>query len=137
VALIGRLDRIDAGADGRARVIDYKARRADLLKTALRAPGEDVQLPLYGLLCAESEEAAYLSLARARDGDPGVREIAPPGDFVALRDRVGERLRRDLTRIAAGAPLDAIGIDAVCAYCEMRGLCRRGYWPRPLPGTDQ
>jgi ATP-dependent helicase/nuclease subunit B len=28
-----------------------------------------------------------------------------------------------------GSRLTAQGVDAVCEYCEVRGLCRRDYWP--------
>jgi len=33
-----------------------------------------------------------------------------------------------LEAIAAGAALRASGVDAVCQYCEARGLCRKGMW---------
>ena len=29
---------------------------------------------------------------------------------------------------ADGAPLPANGIETVCQYCEVRGLCRKGAW---------
>lgn len=131
ITLHGRIDRIDADASGRQRLIDYKSRHADALKTSLKAAGEDIQLPFYGLLLdGGADSAAYVSLDRARDGDRGVKAVTPPQPFAELTQSVGERLCRDLQRIADGAPLPAIGAAAVCAYCEMRGLCRRDYWER-------
>lgn len=131
VTLHGRIDRIDADAAGRQQLIDYKARRADALSASLKMAGEDVQLPFYGLLLeGAADRATYVSLDRARDGDGGVKAVAPPQPFAELTQAVGERLRRDLQRIADGAPLPAIGAAAVCEYCEMRGLCRRDYWER-------
>ena len=129
VMLVGRLDRIEENAAGATEVIDYKARRADALRQALREPGEDIQLPFYSLLLPRpAESAAYVSFDRAREDKAGVEAVAPPQSFGELAQQVGARLRADLLRVAAGAPLPAIGIEAVCGYCEMRGLCRRDHW---------
>lgn len=130
VELAGRIDRIDVRADGRVKLIDYKLRRAEALKRALAEPGEEIQLPFYGLLlgCAADLQAAYLSFERAKEDDAGVHEIVPPQPFAALVQAVGVRLHADLQRIADGAALPALGAASVCAYCEMRGLCRRDYW---------
>ena len=132
--LTGRLDRIDRRADGTLMVLDYKARSAEELKRGLRVPGEDVQLPFYGLLLRDSPlatgavGAAYVAFDRGRENSSGVQVIAPSQSFEVLVDDVGRRLQSDLQRIADGAPLPALGAPAVCEYCEMRGLCRRDYW---------
>lgn len=132
--LTGRVDRIDVRDDGAVRVIDYKARAAADLKSGLKVPGEDIQLPFYGMLIAHRTSgaselcAAYVSFDRAKEGSPGVQEVAPLQPFSELVDAVGARLTADLQRIADGAPLPAIGADSVCKLCEMRGLCRRDYW---------
>jgi ATP-dependent helicase/nuclease subunit B len=133
VELTGRLDRIDAQSDeptdGRLLLLDYKARSASELRSRLKVPGEDVQLPFYGLLLeGRAEQAAYLSFDRAKEGEPGVERVLPQQDFGELTDAVGTRLQSDLQRIAEGAPLPANGAESVCEYCEMRGLCRRDYW---------
>lgn len=129
VTLIGRVDRIDAGDQGELRVIDYKARPADALRKKLKEAGEDVQLPFYGLLLARrAGSAAYVSFDRGRADDAGVTAVVPPQPFGELVDSVGARLRADLQRVADGAPLPAIGVEAVCRHCEVRGLCRRDYW---------
>jgi ATP-dependent helicase/nuclease subunit B len=129
VTLVGRIDRIDAGPQGQLRLIDYKARPAEALRRKLQEPGEDVQLPFYGLLLARAaESAAYVSFDRARGGEAGVTAVAPPQPFGELVDAVGARLLGDLRRIADGAPLPAIGVESVCRHCEARGLCRRDYW---------
>jgi ATP-dependent helicase/nuclease subunit B len=129
IELHGRLDRIDEDGQGSALLLDYKARAADALKRALKEPGEDVQLPFYGLLLARpSRSAAYVSFERAREDRRGVETVSVPQPFDTLVDSVAARLQADLQRVADGAPLPAIGAEAVCAYCEMRGLCRRDYW---------
>ena len=130
IALVGRIDRIDAHHDGRVHVIDYKARAADVLRRNLRDAGEDVQLPFYGLLLALPATAAYVSFDRAKEDDGGVTSVVPPQPFDTLVEDVAGRLRADVQRLAGGAPLPAIGVDAVCGHCEMRGLCRRDYWER-------
>jgi ATP-dependent helicase/nuclease subunit B len=43
-------------------------------------------------------------------------------------DAISRRLPQLLGAIAAGAALRANGVDAVCQYCEARGLCRKGMW---------
>jgi ATP-dependent helicase/nuclease subunit B len=131
IELHGRIDRIDEDAQGQLRVLDYKARPVGALKKALKDPGEDIQLPFYGLLLGEcAQSAAFVSFDRGRDDKRGVEAVAPPQPFDALVDQVAARLQADLQRIADGAPLPAIGAEAVCGRCEMRGLCRRDYWER-------
>lgn len=129
VDLAGRIDRIDARGDGEMLVIDYKARTADELKRGLKAVGEDVQLPFYGLLLPHRPQAlAYVAFDRAKPDSAGVVEVAPPWLPDDGMEAVQSRLSADLQRIADGAPLPAIGTAGVCARCEMRGLCRRDYW---------
>jgi len=129
VELVGRVDRVDAHADGRRVLIDYKARAANSLRRGLTRSGEDIQLPFYGLLLPRPADAAhYLSFERARNGEGGVSAVAPEEPLDALVAAVGTRLRSDLQRIADGAVLPAIGGDEACRYCEMRGLCRRDHW---------
>jgi ATP-dependent helicase/nuclease subunit B len=129
VELIGRVDRVDQQADGRLRVLDYKARAADVLRRGLKSPGEDIQLPFYGLLLPRRPESGeYLSFDRVREDASGVQPVAPAEAFDELIDAVEARLTADLQRIADGAPLPAIGAESVCEYCEMRGLCRRDHW---------
>jgi ATP-dependent helicase/nuclease subunit B len=132
IELTGRIDRIDsrqqASGESELLVVDYKARATDDLKRGLQAPGEDIQLPLYGLLLGgEASCAAYLSFERGREDEPGVRQVDPPFPFGEMVAAVESRLRADLQRIADGAPLPAIGARSIC---EMRGLCRRDYWER-------
>jgi ATP-dependent helicase/nuclease subunit B len=129
VTLVGRLDRIEENTAGEVQVIDYKARRADVLRQVLKTPGEDIQLPFYSLLLPQpAASALYVSFDRAREDKAGVEAVTPPQPFGELVEQVAGRLRGDLQRVAAGAPLPAIGAEAVCAYCEMRGLCRRDHW---------
>ncbi len=128
IVLHGRIDRIDADADGRRQVIDYKARAADALRKSLKVAGEDIQLPFYGLLLGHADAATYLGFERARDEKRGVEAVPPPQPIGDLMRAVGERLAADLQRIGDGAPLPAHGAATVCATCEMRGLCRRDYW---------
>jgi ATP-dependent helicase/nuclease subunit B len=135
VELIGRIDRIDVDAGERLRVLDYKARAVDVLKRGLKVPGEDIQLPFYGMLLdRQAESATYVSFDRARDDRRGVESVVPPQPFDALVQAVATRLRSDLQRIADGVPLPAIGVESVCRHCEMRGLCRRDYWQKIVDG---
>lgn len=125
IMLRGRIDRVDTSPDGRAAVIDYKTRKAKALKEALEVPGEDVQLPVYALLWGGPVAAAlFLSIERE-----GVAPIEVEGDIGELAAATRERLATIMDALHEGAPLPAQGADHVCEYCEMRGLCRRNYWP--------
>jgi ATP-dependent helicase/nuclease subunit B len=132
VELSGRIDRVDVRDDGEREVIDYKARSHPLVRKSATDPGEDIQLPLYALaLGPDVTAASYLSFDRAGDPDhpsPTVRQFAAAAPFVRWVGLVEQRLRGDLARIAAGAGLAAIGVEATCARCEMRGVCRRAEW---------
>jgi ATP-dependent helicase/nuclease subunit B len=121
---IDRIDRLEAQGAQRFAVLDYKTRNKDLLRRELKEPGEDVQLPVYvALMGEEVSEALYLSL------DKDSAESVPlPAEALADARRAVERLGEIFARLRQGAPMPAQGIDAVCQWCEMRGLCRRDYW---------
>ncbi len=135
--LHGRLDRIDVNADGRRRILDFKARDAATLRRTQRDPGEAIQLLFYGLLLEPAaDQAAYLSLQAPRDPRDPEQGVATPvaapepfGDNVAA---LAARMARDLARVDGGSALTANGAEAVCRRCELRSLCRHGYVP-PLP----
>lgn len=122
ITLYGRLDRVDTGPTGKA-VLDYKARSRDSLRRGLQRPGEDVQLPFYGLL-TDAVEAAYVAL-----DDDKVGTQAPQTDLPSLTALEKDRLLSTLDALREGAALPANGAEQTCGRCEMRGLCRRDYWP--------
>jgi ATP-dependent helicase/nuclease subunit B len=39
-----------------------------------------------------------------------------------------QQITTTMQAVAHGAALPANGIESVCQYCEMRGLCRKGAW---------
>ncbi len=122
LTLKGTLDRLDRAGDAVA-VLDYKARDAGDLRKQLKAPGEDVQLPVYALLAgATVAEAAYVSLEKG-----AVKTVPLEGDIKALSGAVAERLTDIFAALRAGAPLPAHGDTDACGRCEMEGLCRRAY----------
>lgn len=119
--LHGRIDRLDTGAPDSLSVLDYKTQPALSLKNKLKAPGEDVQLACYAY-ARQADSAAFVSL----DGD-AVQAVAPDeiGELAALNI---ERLRTVFAQLRTGAGMPAHGAEKVCAYCEMRGVCRKGEW---------
>ena len=118
IILHGRVDRVDARGDDRY-VIDYKTSSAQALKKKLKAPDEAVQLPFYAWLCEAA--AAYLPI---NEVPVAALELDGETDVAAI----SLRLPGLLEAIARHAALPAHGIDAVCKYCEARGLCRKGMW---------
>jgi ATP-dependent helicase/nuclease subunit B len=112
---------VDEGPLGEA-VLDYKTRSRQDLSRRMAQPGEDVQLPFYGLLTGAAE-AAYLAL-----DETWPVLLGPSGELASLAAREAERLRATLAGALDGAALPAHGAESVCVRCEARGLCRRDYW---------
>ena len=115
----GRIDRIDVQTNGTVRVLDYKMMEATRLRGKLKEAGEDVQLACYAHVY-EAEEAAFLSIEKDK-----VIAVAPPQDIPQLAGANIERLTELFTQMRNGVPLPAHGINEICGYCEMRGLCRK------------
>ena len=125
--LEGRLDRIDRRTqqgNERFAVIDYKTRSPGDLRRAVDEPGEDVQLPVYvALLADQTEEALYLSIDAKQ-----TRPVFLDAQALAETGAATERLQSIFGRMRAGASLTAQGVEAVCQWCELQGLCRKKYW---------
>ncbi|MDP1847836.1 MAG: exodeoxyribonuclease V subunit gamma, partial [Solirubrobacteraceae bacterium] len=115
VRLRGRIDRLDVRGEEK-RVLDYKTQGEQVLRNKLREPGEDVQLACYAY-AHEAADAAFVSIENGK-----VKLVEPKHDVPLLAQLNAERLVQAMGDIRGGAGLPANGIDAVCGYCEMRGL---------------
>ena len=128
ITLRGRFDRIDTRLDEtqteKTAVLDYKTGSNKQLRDRAADPSEDGQLPFYGVI-AESvpNELAYIGL----DSDP-VADFVMAGDMDVIVADHRNRLRQTFDAIEAGKGLPAQGVDSVCAYCEVGGVCRKRYW---------
>ncbi|HEY0200820.1 MAG TPA: PD-(D/E)XK nuclease family protein [Burkholderiaceae bacterium] len=126
LTLIGQIDRIDRLPGGEALVIDYKTEGPEKTRERVRDALEDTQLAFYAaLLPDDTLHAAYLNVGE-RDG---TRAFAQP-DVLAARDALVQGLLDDTERIAAGAPLLALGEGVACEHCAARGLCRKDFWEK-------
>lgn len=124
IELHGRLDRIDENAAGERAVLDYKTRPLPSLATKLK-DAEDHQLPFYGLLSGQTMAAAhYVALETFKDK---TGDVAAP-DFERQQQALQQQIATVMHAVTQGAPLPANGIESVCQYCEVRGLCRKGVW---------
>jgi ATP-dependent helicase/nuclease subunit B len=124
ITLHGVIDRIDENQDGERAVHDYKARPVQPLRDKLKGM-EDHQLAFYGLLSdapATSAHFVALEVTKDKTGD------AEAKNYVEWQRQLESRIIDDVSAIAQGAELRATGIEPVCAYCEVRGLCRKGAW---------
>jgi len=124
VELYGRIDRIDRNADGTggAALYDYKTQSVKSIKDRLK---DDVQLPAYALMHGDAAVAAYVAL-----DDENIVAVASGDEENPLMleaEAQGRRLSQAVSAMHAGAPLPAHGVDSVCQWCEMRGLCRKDY----------
>lgn len=123
ILLHGRIDRVDESEDGLA-LLDYKTRNATALRERLKQ-GEDRQLAFYAILAGmEFSEAQYVSLDTQGDKLAAV----PAPDIAKAGETLRTQLTANLAAIASGSPLPASGVEDVCTYCDMRGLCRKGAW---------
>jgi ATP-dependent helicase/nuclease subunit B len=121
LTLHGRLDRLDHSGGEAQAVLDYKAQRKKKLSDRV-GDADDVQLAVYALLQGEAvTDAAYVALDEEK-----VAAVALSDPQRAARAQQ-ERLVRTFSALRAGAAMPAHGIDSVCAWCEMRGLCRKDY----------
>lgn len=128
--LVGTLDRIDhtrptaPGEGPGTLVIDYKTENDAATRRRLAAGTEDTQLAFYAALMPDDTlRAAYVNV-----GERGETQMHEEEDVIALRDRLIDGIRLDFERIAAGAPLPALGEGSVCEWCAARGLCRKDFW---------
>lgn len=128
--LRGRIDRIDVHAEHGVAVLDYKTQSQMVLVRRAKSPFEDCQLPFYGVLDARADSGGWVSLDGEARGDK--RDVALP-DFTQVVDWLIEQMQKDMTALAAGAPLPAFGDESACRYCAARGLCRKGYWTDGAP----
>lgn len=123
--LRGRIDRVDEAPTARV-LIDYKTGSLAGLKAKVAEPLEDTQLAVYAALM-QGEGAALAAQYLALDDAKGIAAVEHPEverSAALLLDGLGG----DLRALADGAPLPALGEGLACAYCEMRGLCRRDDW---------
>jgi ATP-dependent helicase/nuclease subunit B len=127
VKLKGRIDRIDVKTENNVQqyaVIDYKTQNQKGLKDRLHSIGEDVQLPVYALLFGEAvNEAAYLSIDKDKPALIKLDEDVP-----GLSQQIKIRLQTLLNQIHQQSAMRAQGVEQICQYCEMRGICRKDYW---------
>jgi ATP-dependent helicase/nuclease subunit B len=131
--LIGQLDRIDRQASPEGPiplVIDYKTEPRATTLERVKNPLEDTQIAFYAaLLGEETVRGAYLSITDARetDGNNTPTRWVEQEDIALARDQLIEGLQHDLSRVAAGHALPALGEGRVCDFCAARGLCRKDF----------
>ena len=124
VVLQGRLDRVDRLGDGTALVLDYKTESLETSRARVKNPLEDTQMAFYAALLGEEQVAGvYLNISERQGVNPVAQKALP-----LARDALLQGIRSDMARIAAGAPLPALGEGAACDYCAARGLCRKDFW---------
>ena len=144
LTLSGKLDRVDALADGQRLLIDYKT-KASGLSSNRWAPDQrmvDPQLPAYALSMKPApgaitfaniapQAAKFSGVSREPTGIAGVTEIGKARHGFSAIDHwepLLEQWRADLTQLATSyrdgaAAVDPSGKDS-CKYCHLKSLCR-------------
>ncbi|HWX01741.1 PD-(D/E)XK nuclease family protein [Collimonas sp.] len=124
LTLHGRIDRIDENDAGERAVLDYKTNNLLALNKKLK-DHEDHQLAFYGLLSDRPVASAhYVALETTKDK---VGDVSAP-DYDQAQGALATQIRINVEAIAGGVGLPANGVAAVCQYCDVRGLCRKGAW---------
>lgn len=124
ITLHGCIDRIDENDAGERAVLDYKTRGTQALRDKLKER-EDHQLAFYGLLSdAPVSSALYVAL-EITNGKTGDAEAA---NYVDWQHALAAQIDASMRAVAQGAALRASGIESICQFCEVRGLCRKGNW---------
>jgi ATP-dependent helicase/nuclease subunit B len=145
VNLVGTLDRIDKddAASGGARwLLDYKTESLDKTKKRIKNAEEDTQLAFYAALVSndtrqESQSdapdaplrAAYVNLVEGANAKNG-KDATSTNELMDLetrRDDLLDGIWSDLSNMAAGQALRALGEGDACMYCQVRGLCRKDF----------
>ena len=128
---LDRIDRQDSPEGPLPLVIDYKTESRQKTEDRVKHPFEDTQLAFYAaLLPDENLRAAYLSITdgRSASGKKGATHLIEQPLVLQARERLREGLAADLSRVAAGHPMPALGEGRVCEHCDARGLCRKDFW---------
>ncbi|MFC3685940.1 PD-(D/E)XK nuclease family protein [Hydrogenophaga luteola] len=128
---LDRIDRQDSPEGPLPLVIDYKTESRQKTEDRVKHPFEDTQLAFYAaLLPDENLRAAYLSITdgRSASGKKGATHLIEQPLVLQARERLREGLVADLSRVAAGHPMPALGEGRVCEHCDARGLCRKDFW---------
>jgi ATP-dependent helicase/nuclease subunit B len=124
LSLVGKIDRIDRLGDASALVMDYKTEAQSVTKERIKDALEDTQLAFYAaLLPDDTLRAAYVNVGE-KDGS----KTCEQSDVVNLRDHLVAGIVSDMDRVAAGAPMAALGEGKACEFCAARGLCRKDFW---------
>jgi len=146
VNLVGTLDRIDKDTASGARwLLDYKTEALQKTKNRIsKDADEDTQLAFYAALVSNDAQqnevdsshqsdasirAAYVNLverANDKNGKDGTstNELL---DLESRRDDLLDGIWGDLSNMAAGHGLRALGEGEACTYCQVRGLCRKDF----------
>jgi ATP-dependent helicase/nuclease subunit B len=147
IEMVGQIDRIDtqvANKGGGLLLVDYKTESASKTKARISQADEDTQLAFYAALIHNNPhndsdhdhdipvQAAYVNLAErlkdvktSKDGTSEQMKLLP--DLEARRDALLDGIWSDLSSIADGHGLRALGEGAACEHCAARGLCRKDF----------
>jgi ATP-dependent helicase/nuclease subunit B len=124
VTLHGRVDRIDENSEGERAVLDYKTKDVQSLRDRLKKV-EDHQLAFYGLLNSTPPTAAQYVALEPRNSKTGAADAQHYTDW---QEALEGQIISSMQAIQQGAPLQATGIELICQYCDVRGMCRKGCW---------
>jgi ATP-dependent helicase/nuclease subunit B len=131
VSIVGRIDRMDRGAEG-VGLVDYKTGAPPSRDLVLQ--GESIQLPFYALLL-DGEVIAQALFLSLQDGEVAEKVVLESETIARLYEAVRQRMILLQRRLGEEAPLPAWGDAETCRVCAMEGLCRREMWLQADPAN--
>jgi ATP-dependent helicase/nuclease subunit B len=138
VNLVGTLDRIDThdSAGGAHWLLDYKTESLDKTKKRIKNADEDTQLAFYAALVSNDASpssppdaplrAAYINLVERAKGVQTTQTLELQ-ELEQRRDALLDGIWGDLSNMAVGHGLRALGEGEACTFCQVRGLCRKDF----------
>jgi len=146
--MAGRMDRVDADAQGRYAVIDYKAGSGNLRNWKSWAANHDIQMALYALLIEEGKTtlpagpvaAANYYVVKEMDRRKGFHVKDESSELYSCKDRhynfisesekqelftsVRQSIDQAITDISGGRLNPQPEDVKICTACSWRSLCR-------------
>ncbi|BCG49768.1 PD-(D/E)XK nuclease family protein [Candidatus Profftella armatura (Diaphorina cf. continua)] len=130
ITLYGRIDRIDKNnINDKYLILDYKTSDYNSLRKKIYN-NEDYQLLLYKFLLEKNVNiskyhAQYIVLSSKQ-----IKIIDIPENILnSITTKILiSKIKKQMHSIATGAPLPALGVESICRFCNMKGLCRKKEW---------
>lgn len=129
IVLYGRIDRIDKNIDDQYLILDYKTSDYNSLRKKIHN-NKDYQLILYKFLLEKNIKIPKYNAQYIVLNNKQIKIIDIPKNILnsVTTEKLISKIKKQIYSIATGASLPALGIESICRFCNMKGLCRKKEW---------